>query len=178
MKIDGDDRPFDPIAIIELNVPTILWGGNHFANSLPTSTKWIVWDKRAASHHQNDFADCELAWTNLKGVVRIIRHHWDGMMKATERGVPRIHPTQKPVDVMKFCIDQLPVGVETVVDFYAGSFSTALACIQLDKQFIGVEKDPLMFGKAVERVRKAWDIRCSSLPFDKPPVMMQRSLID
>ncbi len=81
--IHGDDAPFDPSCLPKL--PSIIWGANHFCDKLPGSPSWLVWDKRASSGHCNDFADCEMAWTNLGGVARVFRHHWDGMMKSSER---------------------------------------------------------------------------------------------
>lgn len=96
----GDDAPFDPMPLIDLGLPSILWGANHYSSKLPNASCWLTWDKRAASGHTNDFADCEMAWTNLGGVARVFRHHWDGMMRASERGA-KDHPTQKPVVVYR-----------------------------------------------------------------------------
>ena len=78
----------------------IIWGGNYFG--LPAASKWLVWDKE----NSGDFADCELAWTNLPGAVRIFRHMWNGMLRASERNAPRVHPTQKPILLMEWCISQ------------------------------------------------------------------------
>lgn len=111
VAIVGDAEPFDPSPFLSLAPLVILWGGNHFADRLPPSAAWLVWDKRAASHHTNDFADCEMAWTNRPGVARVFRHQWDGMMRASERGVERVHPTQKPVELMRWCIE--PLKAET-----------------------------------------------------------------
>ena len=108
VAVAGDDADFNPAPVLSVADKVLLWGGNHFADRLPASSGWLVWDKRAASHHSNDFADCEIAWTNLSIVGRIFRHHWDGMMKASERGVARVHPTQKPVAVMSWCIERIP----------------------------------------------------------------------
>jgi site-specific DNA-methyltransferase (adenine-specific)/modification methylase len=99
VKITGDDMPFDPSWILNLGVPSILFGANHYADRLPSSAFWIVWDKREADSTLS-FADCEMAWTNLKGNCRIFRHLWNGMMKASEHGVSRVHPTQKPINCL------------------------------------------------------------------------------
>lgn len=107
VPVIGDALPFDPSPWLSLGVPVVMWGGNHFASRLPDSPSWLIWDKRAASGHTNDFADCELAWTNTGKVARVFRHQWDGMMKASERGVERQHPTQKPVALMAWCIGLL-----------------------------------------------------------------------
>jgi site-specific DNA-methyltransferase (adenine-specific) len=92
--VDGDTKPFDPAAILGLQRPTVLWGGNHYASRLPDSPSWILWDKREGQT-SDDNADGELAWTNLGGPLRIFRHWWRGMLRASEHGV-RLHPTQKP----------------------------------------------------------------------------------
>lgn len=152
VKIEGDAEPFDPSHLVGLADDVILWGGNHFANRLPSSSCWLIWDKRAASGHTNDFADCEIAWTNRKGVARVFRHHWDGMMKASERGQKRLHPTQKPVALMAWCLTFVGGGI--VLDPYMGSGSTGVACMVHGKPFIGIEIDEGYFEAACERMRK------------------------
>ena len=153
--IAGDDQPFDPGMLTALGLPMILWGGNHFASRLSDSPSWLVWDKRAASGHSNDFADCEIAWTNIGGVARVFRHHWDGMMKASERGVPRTHPTQKPVALMEWCIRQ--AGLPAVVlDPYMGSGATGVAAVNLGLRFIGVEIHGPYFEEACRRIEQAY----------------------
>ena len=68
--------------VIALGVPRIvMWGGNYYAARLPNSTGWLVWDKE----NSGNFADAELAWTNSKGAVRVLRHQWNGMIRASER---------------------------------------------------------------------------------------------
>lgn len=155
VAIAGDDKPFDPTPMLTIAPIIILWGGNHFADSLPPSSSWFVWDKRAASHHSNDFADCELAWTNRKGVARVFRHQWDGMMRASERGIERVHPTQKPIELMKWCLEQIP-GAESICDPYMGSGSTGVACAKLGRKFIGIELDEGYFDTACKRIREAY----------------------
>lgn len=98
----------------------IIWGGNYFG--LPASSKWLVWDKL----NSGDFADCELAWTNLPGAVRIFRHMWNGMLRDSERASPRVHPTQKPVALMLWCIDLACNGLPTVLDLLHESSTKGL----------------------------------------------------
>lgn len=154
VKIEGDDEPFDPSHLLAFN-SVILWGGNHFADKLPASSSWLVWDKRAASGHTNDFADCEIAWTNCKGVARVFRHHWDGMMRASERGAPRVHPTQKPIELMRWCL-KFVSGGGAVLDPYMGSGSTGIACAERGRRFVGIEINERYFDVACERIRKAY----------------------
>lgn len=153
VAIAGDDRPFDPAWLLPLSDKLIIWGANHFADKLPPSSEWLIWDKRAASHHTNDFADCELAWSSTKGVARVFRHQWDGMMRASERGVARVHPTQKPVELMKWCVARTS---GRVLDPYMGSGSTGVACAQTGRPFVGVEIDPGYFAAACARIEEAY----------------------
>lgn len=90
----GDDKPFDPAPLLALKRPSVLWGANHYASRLPDSPSWILWDKREGQT-PDDNADGELAWSNLGGPLRIFRHWWRGMLRASEHGM-RYHPTQKP----------------------------------------------------------------------------------
>jgi len=152
-KIIGDDNAFDPAPWLEFPI-VILWGANHYADKLPPKSSWLVWDKRASSNHSNDFADCELAWSSLGGVARMFRHHWDGMMKASERGIPRVHPTQKPIALMKWCIEQAGKP-QIILDPYMGSGTTGIATHELGLQFIGIEIDRKHFETACERIEQA-----------------------
>jgi site-specific DNA-methyltransferase (adenine-specific) len=153
IAIEGDDQAFDPAPLLAVCGECILWGGNHFADRLPASSSWLIWDKRASSGHSNDFADCEIAWTNLDSVARVFRHHWDGMMKASERGIPRVHPTQKPL--MTWCVRMVRLGA-AVIDPFMGSGTTGVACAREGRRFIGIEIDEAYFDIACERIRKAY----------------------
>ena len=102
----------------------IIWGGNYYAQSLSNSSCWIVWDKK----NIGNFADCELAWTNQKTAVRKFEHMWNGMVKASEHGQKRVHPTQKPIALAEWCFDQYAKDCETVVDLFGGSGSTLIGC--------------------------------------------------
>jgi DNA modification methylase len=102
----------------------IIWGGNYYAASLPNSSCWIVWDKK----NSGNFADCELAWTNQKTAVRKFEHMWNGMVKASEHGQKRVHPTQKPIALAEWCIDNYAEDCVTVLDLFGGSGSTLIAC--------------------------------------------------
>lgn len=149
---DWDQKPPDA-SQIEMLVASakmsILWGGNYFG--LPAASKWLVWDKE----NTGDFADCELAWTNLPGAVRIFRHMWNGMLRASERNSPRVHPTQKPVALMDWCISQAG-DVGTVFDPYMGSGTTGVACVNMGKKFIGIEREPRYFEIACTRIEAAY----------------------
>ncbi|MCJ8334401.1 MAG: site-specific DNA-methyltransferase [Epibacterium sp.] len=125
----------------------IIFGGNYF--DLPPSRCWLVWDKMNGT---TKFADCELAWTSLDTPVRRIQWLWNGF--ASKGSDERIHPTQKPLGVMSWCLDQLPDGVETVLDPFMGSGTTGAACLKAGLKFTGIERDDRYFDGAVARLRK------------------------
>jgi len=149
--IKGDLSPFDPKDILDFGLPSIVWGANHFADRLPASPKWLVWDKKGADNKSNDFADAEMAWCSEKGVVRVFTHVWRGAARASERGVQRFHPTQKPVEVMKWCIEEHLVGYDNILDMYAGSGSTGIAAYLLNRKCVLIEYDPRYVAATIER---------------------------
>ena len=116
----------------------IIWGGNYYANSLPNSSCWIVWDKQNTGY----FADCELAWTNQTTAVRKFEHMWNGMIKASEHGQKRVHPTQKPVALAAWCLEQYGDKCKTVLDLFGGSGSTLIACEKTARDCRMMELDP------------------------------------
>jgi len=148
-KIYGDDSLFDPKPWIECR-QCILWGANHYASRLPDAAGWLVWDKRNGST-SNDQADCELAWTNLKGPARLYHHLWQGMFKASERGISRDHPMQKPIALMEWCV-MMTRG--TVLDPFMGSGTTGVACIRLGRRFVGIEIEHRYFDIACKRINE------------------------
>lgn len=134
--------------LLNLGKNAICWGGNYYP--FPPNSCWLVWDKDNGS---TDFADCELAWTNLAGAIRIVHHRWRGMIQ--QPGKPkekRVHPTQKPLSVMLWCIekagrwytDQYGDLIErectsTVLDPFMGSGTTLRAAKDLQRKSIGIE---------------------------------------
>lgn len=127
----------------------IIFGGNYY--DCPPTSCWLVWDKENGA---NDFADCELAWTNLPKAVRRIKYMWNGMIRANgeARGD---HPTQKPVGVMKWAISHLPDTAMTIVDPFMGSGTTGVAAVQMGRHFVGVEREAKYFDIACRRIEDA-----------------------
>jgi site-specific DNA-methyltransferase (adenine-specific)/modification methylase len=148
---DWDDQPISPEllqAALAKGKWMVVFGGNYYA--MPPTSCWLVWDK---VNGDNDFADCELAWTNFPKAVRRIRYMWKGMLR--QNNEPRgDHPTQKPVGVMEWAIGHVPAA-QTILDPFMGSGTTGVAAMRLGRQFIGVEKSPRFFDIACKRIEDA-----------------------
>jgi len=129
----------------------IIWGGNYYANYLDNSSCWIVWDKRGEMAG-NNFADCELAWTNQKTAVRKFTHLWSGMIKASEHGSKRVHPTQKPIALAEWCFDNYGKECNTVLDLFGGSGFALMACETRSKNGMIMELSP----NYVDVIIKRW----------------------
>jgi site-specific DNA-methyltransferase (adenine-specific)/modification methylase len=125
----------------------IIFGGNYY--ELPPARCWLVWDKL----NSGDFADCELAWTNLDKAVRRIQWLWNGFQR--KGGEARFHPTQKPFGVIKWVIQQLPADAEMIFDPFMGSGTTGVAAVRLGRKFIGIEIEPNYFDIACRRISEA-----------------------
>lgn len=126
----------------------IIFGGNYF--HLPPTSCWLVWDKQNGN---NDFADCELAWTNLKKAVRRVYWRWNGMIRKGDD--VREHPTQKPEGVMAWCLTHIP-DASTILDPFMGSGTTGVACVKAGRSFIGIERDAAYFDIACRRIEEAY----------------------
>ncbi|WP_447639527.1 DNA methyltransferase [Pandoraea norimbergensis] len=155
MSVIGDDVPFDPTPFLDFRT-IVMFGANHFGSRLPDASCWFVWDKRdgSTSDHQ---ADCELAWTNLRGPARLFSHKWRGMVRAGEenvaRGGVRVHPTQEPVALMCWAIAQCKLPPDTVIfDPFMGSGTTGVAAVRLGYRFVGYEIDATHFAHALQRI--------------------------
>lgn len=142
---DWDDKPPSPQILMELvHFPeAIIWGGNYFG--LPALRGWLIWDKL---NEGRDFGDAELAWTNLDQVIRIFR------LRPMNMDGGKVHPTQKPVALMKFCLNFL-TPAHTVFDPYMGSGSTGVAAVQMGRDFIGIERSARHFDTACSRLDEA-----------------------
>ena len=140
--IIGDDEPFDPSHLLSLNLPSVLWGGNHYCNRLPPTPGWLAWIKvifdgafgtRSMDKKQ---AEMELAWSNCISRPKSYRHLWDGVFRDSESGT-RFHPAQKPVAVMQWCLSLMPSG--SVLDPYAGCGPVLIAAKNINRRAIGIE---------------------------------------
>jgi DNA modification methylase len=123
----------------------VMWGGNYLA--LERGGKWLVWNKEQV---MPTYSDAELAWTNADGIgVKLYTLHCN--KARIEMGM---HPTQKPVQLMAWSMDQAKVKYgATVLAPFMGSGSTAIACLRTGRKFIGVERDPIHYATALDRIQ-------------------------
>ena len=167
MSIMGDDQPFDPAPWLGFS-ECLFWGAEHFKHHLPSGGRWLVWDKRRPGVVR-DQGCVENAWHSVGGVTRIFRHPWDGSDMHTERGDVRVHSNQKPVELMRWCLDFTTAGC--VIDPYMGSGTTVIACGRFLIRCIGIECDPRCFDIACRRIEAAQrqgDLFTAFPPADDP----------
>lgn len=125
----------------ELNAEQeVWWGANYYSSVLPDSECWIVWNKNNGG---SDQTDAELAWGNMRSVVR--------MFTQSSEKTNRVHPTQKPVELSVWIFNKFNSG-DNVLDLFLGSGSTLIACEQTDRICYGMELDP----KYVDVIRKRY----------------------
>ena len=154
-EMPGNTKALDPKPFLNFG-QAIIWGGNYISEKLPPSRKWIVWDKLhiPPDHHQ----DCEMAWTNLPGVTRIHRQLWRGICREGEENISngaKLHPFQKPIRLMLFCLEQFDFTSDPVVlDCYSGSGTTLLACERLNRRWIGIEIEEKYCEIAAKRIER------------------------
>lgn len=166
MQLVGDENPnlarsavrtwLDRVAI------QVWWGANYYADALPGSPCWIVWDK---DHHGMTFADAELAFVKSSNPVRVFRHAWSGMHRASERDTQREHPTQKPVALYEWTFEQFVPVAGIVVDPFGGSGSTLIACAQTNRTARLMELDP----RYCDVIRRRWTRYAAQIGVDPGP---------
>jgi DNA modification methylase len=164
---EWDDKP--PTAEMLLTFAKlgtcVMWGGNYLG--LPPFRTALIWDKK---QRNSTFAECEIAWTNFKfGSTRILEFP---IRKSDSWGAKQ-HPTQKPIRVMEWSLEQarVPLGA-TVLDPYMGSGTTGIACIRTGRKFIGIERDPVHFATAEQRIRR--ELEAGTFDFAAQPASVSQ----
>jgi site-specific DNA-methyltransferase (adenine-specific) len=132
-------------AIVQLGEISILWGGNYF--DLPPSRGYLIWDKMQSGF---TLADSEYAWVSKPITPKTFRY-----ARAQLASEGKIHPTQKPLGLMKWCIEQCKNNPKTVLDPFMGSGTTGVAAVQMGRKFIGIEREPKYFDIACKRIEDA-----------------------
>ena len=138
----------------------IIWGGNYFSDKLPPSKGWLYWQKLMGG----DFSDGELAWTSRNRALR--------EFTKCPKGRDIEHPTQKPTEVMEWCLGFLP-SAQTILDPFMGSGTTGVAAVKLGRKFIGIEIDEGYFNIACRRISEA--LKQPDLFIEKPAPAKQEA---
>jgi DNA modification methylase len=146
-KIRPSKNIFD--AIFRVSKNQVIWGGNYFTDILPPSQQWFIWNK---GQRNFSLADAEIAWSSQNKAIRIFDFHRSKM-----RSQRRDHPTQKPIELMEWCILKFK-NVKTVLDPFMGSGSTGIACKKLGIDFIGIEINEKYFNIAKDAIEKQQQI--------------------
>jgi DNA modification methylase len=140
-------REFNPLK-------EVWWGANYYCHHLPQTNNWLVWDKRVEEKMRNTNSDCELAWVqDGHNSVRIFRHLWNGLIKASEHGQKRVHPTQKPIELASYCFNSYDMG-NTILDLFGGSGATMVACHQTKRNCLMMEFEPHYCDVIIKRMIK------------------------
>jgi site-specific DNA-methyltransferase (adenine-specific)/modification methylase len=160
--IANDAKPFDPTFLLDLPGDKIIWGWNNYPDALPRGA-CLVWLKRNDDAFGSFLSDAELAWMS-KGHGVYCRRDLSNAGIANER----VHPTQKPVGLMEWCLGFVPKA-RTILDPYMGSGSTGVACVQQGRAFVGIEIDPVYYSAACRRIEAAYkQPRLFAEPVQKP----------
>jgi len=150
----GDDVPFDPGFLLHVD-NLILWGANHYSERLPSSSFWLAWDRKVGKVGNNSITDAELAWTRgtTYRTVRIFRHMWAGYQRDSQARKKHLHPMEKPLALMTWCISWFP-NCELICDPFMGSGPVLEAIKTFGKQGIGIELEEKYCEIAANRLRQ------------------------
>ena len=131
--------------LLAMSDKQVIWGANFYPQHLPPSMGWLFWDKGQRISQ----SDGELAFTNMQKALRVFTLN---RVAIAQDGA--VHPTQKPLSLMRWCIEQAG-NPETILDPFMGSGTTGVAAIQLGRKFIGIEREPKYFDIACQRIEQA-----------------------
>ncbi len=152
-KYKGGDWDLEPpkekyfIELIRVSKNQIIWGANHFIENIPNSNSpcWLFWDKDGFG----DFADGELAWCSFKTAVRKFKWTWNGFRKQSPED--RIHPTQKPVALYRWLLQNYAKQGDKILDTHLGSGSSRIAADMEGFDFYACELDADYFTASCKR---------------------------
>ena len=149
---------------LKLAPNAVVWGGNYY--DLPPRRGWLIWDKIVRNFSSGHV---EMAWTTIDQPTRAFNY---ARCELASEG--KFHPTQKPLPLMEWCVEQLP-SCTIILDPFMGSGTTGVACVKLGRKFIGIEIEPKYFDIACKRIEAATKEPRLPLPEPKP---VQTSLLE
>jgi site-specific DNA-methyltransferase (adenine-specific) len=173
--VTGDGVPFDPSFLLDFD-NVLMWGADHYRWRLPEHGRFLAWNKIGAVESYDTFSDVEFAWHSQGRASRIFTFEWKGLMcrKVGENNGIREHPTQKPIALMRWCIEQVG-DAATILDPFMGSGTTGVACVKLGRKFIGIEIEPKYFDIACRRIEEA--MRQPDMFVEAPKPAFQEALL-
>ncbi len=173
-----DDVDFDPSPWLALGKYHLFWGAQYFARLLPHQEGWLTWCKRPiTSDFSNDnrsYATTELAWRDW-GKAKFMSLTWDGGKREGD-AINRTfcHPSQKPIEIMDWCVRQLPLEARNILDPFMGSGTTGVACVRRGLKFVGIELEVEYFDIACRRISEA--LKQPDMFIEKPKPLQQQTL--
>ena len=152
--------------LLRIAETVMIWGGNYF--SLPPARCFIVWDKKQSEEFS--MAMAEYYWTNIDSNAKIFR-----MAPQGDKGDPRFHPTQKPVELYAWLLKNYAKPGDRIFDPMMGSQSSRIAAYKMGFDYVGCELDKEYFAKGCER----FDRECRGLyRSDNGKTYQQTSIFD
>ena len=150
----GDNQPFEPAPFLSVCNFHLFWGAIHFSDKLPSSEAWFVWLKQPPTFDncRKTYAPCDMAWSDFGGKPRIKHHTWDGNFREGEDAGKALHPSQKPIEIMRWCVGDAPIGL--ILDPFMGSGTTLRAAKDLGRKAIGIEIEEKYCEIAANRLRQ------------------------
>ena len=128
----------------------IVWGGNYMTEFLPPSMGWIIWDKGQRGF---SLADGEMAWTSFNKAMRIFEFSRAGCIKSNNTMIEKFHPTAKPYELYKYCLDKYAKQGDKILDTHLGSGSIAIASHDYGFELTACELDKEYYDKAIQRIK-------------------------
>ena len=142
--------------IFRVSKNQVIFGGNYFTEYLKPTKGWIFWDKIGGYKLKNNFSEGELIWTSFKNVTKKLTFVQQGFINDDkEENKFRFHPTQKPLKLFEMILRDYSNENDLILDCFSGSGTTAVACHNLKRRFICIEKDKDYFDASVERLQNA-----------------------
>jgi site-specific DNA-methyltransferase (adenine-specific) len=131
----------------------IIWGGNYFADLLPSKKGWIYWDKKITNANNKNYSDGELAWSSFNSILKKFTYDWIGFGYLNNpQKQKKIHPTEKPIQLYEWLLMNYAKEGDKILDTHLGSGSIAIACHNLGYDLTGYEIDKYYYKAAKKRL--------------------------